>query len=254
MIESHQLTWRAIENGFALHRRQTKAPLLHVVPVTVYPGMWQVRSPDGRLTDMANLTRAKEAAVAIAVETLNAEKRGRQRSLGAAPVRLSRAPCPKPPSLPVSDPLRTPIRVELDEVMRPSQSYSRRPRARALGVEVIAPRSSDAVVCALCRRLVEAGHDPATAMEVYRGQTLALHVRSIGEAAKLTVKETGGRPRFTPWEPFEASSKASHLASDAVSDADEGAPLPSVNPAKNTDAASPPPPIAISPTRRRRDD
>jgi hypothetical protein len=85
MIESNQLTWRANENGFALHRWQTKTPLLHGVPDTVYPGMWRVRSPDGRLTDMANLTRAKDAAVCIALEILNAGKRGRQSPLGAAP-------------------------------------------------------------------------------------------------------------------------------------------------------------------------
>ena len=86
MIESNQLTWRTIENGFALHRWQTKTPLLHVVPDTVYPGMWRVRSPDGRLTDMANLTRAKDAAVCIALEILNAGKRGRQSPVEAAPV------------------------------------------------------------------------------------------------------------------------------------------------------------------------
>jgi hypothetical protein len=51
---------------------------------------------------------------------------------------------------------------------------------------------------ALCRRLVEAGHDPATRLEVYRGTTLALRIRSIGEGAKLTVREStkDGRPRF----------------------------------------------------------
>src|SRR5215472_4108934 len=69
MIESNQLTWRTIENGFALHRWQTKTPLLHVVPDTVHPGMWRIRSLDGRLTDMANLPRARDAAVAIALET-----------------------------------------------------------------------------------------------------------------------------------------------------------------------------------------
>src|SRR5262249_44335053 len=94
MIESHQLAWRTIENGFALHRWQAKTPLLHVVPDTPYPGMWRIRSPDGRLTDMASLTRAKDAAVSIAVETLNAGKRGRQSSLEAAPVRLNGSPCP----------------------------------------------------------------------------------------------------------------------------------------------------------------
>jgi hypothetical protein len=126
-----------------------------------------------------------------------------------------------------------PIHAELDEVIRPGQSYSRRPRARALGIEVVATRRSDAVVCALCRRLVEAGHDPATPMKVYRGQILSLHVRSIGEAAKLTVKETRFGPRFIPWRPFEGSPDAPHLASDAFFEPDEGRTLPSTNPTKN---------------------
>src|SRR5262245_5210700 len=120
MIGSNQLAWHAIENGFALHRRQAKTPLLHVVPDTVYPGMWRVRFPDGRLTDMTNLTRAKETAVAIAVEALNAEKKGRQ----ARPV-----PGFMRPRRPSSSSGMTPIHAELDEVMRPGQSYSRRPRA-----------------------------------------------------------------------------------------------------------------------------
>ena len=38
-------------------------------------------------------------------------------------------------------------------------------------------------ILALCRELVAAGHGSTTAMEVYRGDTLALHIRSIGEAA-----------------------------------------------------------------------
>jgi hypothetical protein len=42
----------------------------------------------------------------------------------------------------------------------------------------------------LCRKLVAAGHDPATVMHVYRGQTLALKVRAIGEAANC-----GSTPR-----------------------------------------------------------
>jgi hypothetical protein len=87
------------------------------------------------------------------------------------------------------------LRAELDEILRPGDSYSRRPRARCAGIEAVATRRSDSVVCALCRRLIEAGHDPAEPMEVYRGATLALHVRSIGEAAGLTVREVGG-PRF----------------------------------------------------------
>ena len=30
-----------------------------------YPGMWRVRRPDGSLTDMVNITRAKDAATAM---------------------------------------------------------------------------------------------------------------------------------------------------------------------------------------------
>src|SRR5262249_16820450 len=52
-------------------------------------------------------------------------------------------------------------------------------------------------VLSLCRRLLGAGHDPKTRLEVYRGTTLALIVRSIGEAAQLTIKTAGnGNPVF----------------------------------------------------------
>jgi hypothetical protein len=46
--------------------------------------------------------------------------------------------------------------------------------------------------------LTQAGHDPATPAEAWRGETLCLHIRSIGEAAKLSISEpdAGGDPRF----------------------------------------------------------
>jgi hypothetical protein len=55
-----------------------------------------------------------------------------------------------------------------------------------------------APVLTLCRQFVAAGLDPNYPLEVYRGGRLALSVRSIGEAAKLTVREStrDGRPRF----------------------------------------------------------
>jgi hypothetical protein len=82
-------------------------------------------------------------------------------------------------------------------------------------------------VRALCRSLLEAGHDPATSMEVYRGPTLTLRVRSIGEAAKLTVAKTHGRPGLV-----EARSCSSDLASDASGVADAAPPLPGTDLAK----------------------
>jgi hypothetical protein len=44
-------------------------------PDATYPGMWLIRHPDGRLSEMVNLSRAKDAATSLAVGTLNADKR-----------------------------------------------------------------------------------------------------------------------------------------------------------------------------------
>jgi hypothetical protein len=44
---------------------------------------------------------------------------------------------------------------------------------------------------ALARLLIEAGHDPATPLEAWRGETLCLRVRSIGEGARLRIASHG---------------------------------------------------------------
>jgi hypothetical protein len=36
-----------------------------IVPDEKYPQMWRVKYPDGRLSDMVNRTRAKDAAMAM---------------------------------------------------------------------------------------------------------------------------------------------------------------------------------------------
>ena len=59
--------------------------------------------------------------------------------------------------------------------------------ASACGVAV---RGGSPVI-ALCRQLVAAGYDPRTPLEAYRGKTLCLHVRSIGEAAGLEIATHG---------------------------------------------------------------
>jgi hypothetical protein len=77
-------------------------------------------------------------------------------------------------------------------------------QATACGVTVT---GRNAPVLALCRALIDAGHDPDSPLEAYRGATLCLRVRSIGEGAKLTVSEatSDGKPRFAPYRPFSGS-------------------------------------------------
>jgi hypothetical protein len=57
--------------------------------------------------------------------------------------------------------------------------------AAGLSVSSITP------VLNLCRALLRAGHDPSTPMQVFRGEVLALKVRSIGEAAVLEINGKG---------------------------------------------------------------
>jgi len=57
-----------------MKQRQPKA-----VPDAARPGMWRVQWPDGRLSYMTNLTRAKDA-VTFFIETEERRQRGRHRS------------------------------------------------------------------------------------------------------------------------------------------------------------------------------
>jgi hypothetical protein len=73
-------------------------------------------------------------------------------------------------------------------------------QATARGVTV---SGRNAPVLALCRALIGAGHDSDSPLEAYRGSTLCLRVRSIGEGAALTVKDgRDGKPRFARFHPF----------------------------------------------------
>jgi hypothetical protein len=60
-----------------------------------------------------------------------------------------------------------------------------------------------APVLAMCRQLIEDGHDPELSLRAYRGDVLCITVRTIGEGAALTVAE-GSRdmPRFRRWKPM----------------------------------------------------
>lgn len=76
---------------------------------------------------------------------------------------------------------------------------------------------SHAPVLALCRKLVEAGVDPATPLKAYRGDTLCLTVSSIGWGARHTVKDSAcGTPSLARWYDGAAGmSAASPVASSS---------------------------------------
>ena len=80
-----------------------------------------------------------------------------------------------------------------DEQVRPIRAELKDTTCTALGITA----KSRAPVLALCRALVTAGHNPSLPLEAFRGQTLCLAVRSIGEGARLTVEDDRhGIPRF----------------------------------------------------------
>jgi hypothetical protein len=84
----------------------------------------------------------------------------------------------------------------------------------------------EAAALELCRKLLAAGISPATALHVYRGDVLALRIRSIGEGGELTVKSgTQGRPVFR---------KSARKAAPGL------APAPPVAPAAATRPEAPP--------------
>jgi len=81
-------------------------------------------------------------------------------------------------------------------------------RATALDIEA----HGSSPVLALCRALVEAGHDPRRPLDFYRGDVLALRVRSIGEGAKLTVRDnSAGKPVFRRWDGAPIGAEASPM-------------------------------------------
>jgi hypothetical protein len=90
------------------------------------------------------------------------------------------------------------IRIELAPPLHPGKGQT---IASAEGVPSVRGWTP---VLDLCRKLVEAGHDPSTPAEAYRGSTLCLHIPSIGEAARLSISEppTGNGPKFVPYAPF----------------------------------------------------
>src|SRR5262249_15332898 len=72
MYDTSKLSWKKRQEGWALYCEGRSGPVLHVVPDPTHPNMWRIRRPDGSLSDMANLTWARDGALTVALRILNA--------------------------------------------------------------------------------------------------------------------------------------------------------------------------------------
>ena len=70
--DRQDLSWHRSRDGYALYVVGISEVILHVVPDGSCEDMWRVRYLDGRVTDIQNLDRAKDAAASIALAMLNA--------------------------------------------------------------------------------------------------------------------------------------------------------------------------------------
>jgi hypothetical protein len=80
------LTWcRERDGTLVLRRTGSRTILARIVADRVYPGMWRVKLPSGKLSDMTNLVRAKDAATSIALAILNRGQKAQETALEAPP-------------------------------------------------------------------------------------------------------------------------------------------------------------------------
>ncbi len=86
--------WRECPDGWALRAIGHRSAIVHVVPDGVWPGMWRIRYRDGRLSDMANLSWARDSAVAAAMRLLDPRRQAEQSVSRAPPMRPAGWPQP----------------------------------------------------------------------------------------------------------------------------------------------------------------
>jgi hypothetical protein len=89
MKDRSHLNWARGANGFALHVGRSHNPVLHVVPDKRWPQMWRIRDRDNSLSDLLNLTRAKDAAQSQALADLGGAQEVGKRHPLRAPMRFS---------------------------------------------------------------------------------------------------------------------------------------------------------------------
>jgi hypothetical protein len=91
----------AERSTFALRYGHARTPLALVLPDHDWPDTWRIAWPDGRLSDLVNLSRAKDAAEAFSERGPPARDRrlfhwhASNSPRGAAPVRQMRRPLPQ---------------------------------------------------------------------------------------------------------------------------------------------------------------
>jgi hypothetical protein len=74
VVGRDRLTWRhTTDDRLLLCHGSRRNPFVTVEPELKYTGMYHIRFPAGGLSDMVNLTRAKDAALAFALQALNCE-------------------------------------------------------------------------------------------------------------------------------------------------------------------------------------
>lgn len=66
-----RLTWRKDGVRLLLFHGSDQNPLAIIEPDAKYFRLYRIRYPDGHLSDMVNLTRAKDAACSFALRSLN---------------------------------------------------------------------------------------------------------------------------------------------------------------------------------------
>jgi hypothetical protein len=76
MLSSRDLTWR----NHTLYLFNRGKPLATVEPDIQHAEMWRIRMPDGWISDMANLSRAKDGAILCALSVLNRRQTARNLS------------------------------------------------------------------------------------------------------------------------------------------------------------------------------
>jgi hypothetical protein len=76
IVGRDRLTWRKEGARLLLFHGADENPLAIVEPDAKYPFLFRIRYPNGDLSDMVNLTRAKYAACWFALRSLNSPPQG----------------------------------------------------------------------------------------------------------------------------------------------------------------------------------